>query len=394
VGGATEGALFVGGFAEQAQPVLDVGDVNGDGFGDVMAVEASAGGCRLRLYLGSDRGLQDSPILIADSEGAIEPWIRGGPPTRFTQLVAAADVNADGYSDLVILVERQEAGYWQEEVLILPGGAEGPGHTALSILSLEPTWWTSTHAVAIRAVGDVNGDGYPDLLIAGGATAGPSRDYQESLYLGGPHGPSSTPDVVFPAPLLGFGTRAAAGGVDTNGDGYSDLLFARVDPASVEGGPPTNARVEIHRGGAGLPRIVPDQTIFSPAPPDADFGETIVPVGDVDGDGYEDALVTAQLGGPEEAPHPPRAFLFLGGASGLSPVPTSTIDLPLFANLHAYAGKGDVDGDGHADLLIGVPGWLNASLQIQPAEVWFHAGSDGGFSSEPTRRIPSLWPMP
>jgi hypothetical protein len=79
---------------------------------------------------------------------------------------------------------------------------------------------------AVDRAGDVNGDGYGDLIIgAEGYSNGQVEEGAVYLYLGGPAGPSAEPDAVLEidAADAHFGFSVAAAG-DVNGDGYSDIL--------------------------------------------------------------------------------------------------------------------------------------------------------------------------
>jgi hypothetical protein len=116
---------------------------------------------------------------------------------------------------------------------------------------------------------------------------------------------------------------------------------------------------------------------------DGRFGTSLAALGDIDGDGFSDALVGAhQVDGVEVDSG--RAYVYAGGPDGLSTEPTA-LDLPM-AQAMAYFGRsvtglGDINGDGYADFAVGAYGVSGSSTNQGRAFVYY--GSARGVTTLP-----------
>jgi hypothetical protein len=135
-----------------------------------------------------------------------------------------------------------------------------------------------------------------------------------------------------------FGT-ALAGAMDLNGDGYDDVLVVAADG------------VHVFLGGANGLAPAPIPTVVAPRA-DEWFGASIAGAGDLDGDGYGDFVVgSASTVGTDD---PGRAYVYLGNAAGRIGAPATALTPPAGGNLGlTVAGGGDLDGDGHPDVIFG-----------------------------------------
>src|SRR5262249_47630287 len=135
--------------------------------------------------------------------------------------------NGDGYSDVVI-----GAGLWgtttpgEGRAFVYLGGAGGLATTAVWVV--DPTdQVTARFGYWVASAGDVNGDGYADVLVGASTWDGTATDEGRAyLFLGGASGPSTTPAwVLDPTDQMAakFGAALASAG-DVNGDGYSDVV--------------------------------------------------------------------------------------------------------------------------------------------------------------------------
>jgi hypothetical protein len=314
--------------------VAGSGDVNGDGYADVMV--AAPGVMQAFLYVGGASGIASSPqILTAPA----------GDTGDFGLLVASAgDVNGDGYADVVV----DQIG----EVFLFLGGAAGLASSP-AITFPDPGPGRGAFGIRASCAGDVNGDGYADVVI------GDNMSGKAYLYLGSAAGPPSTPDLTLTAPSTapggsGFG-HSIVGAGDVNGDGYADLVVGALG-ASVNATDDFAGKAYVYLGSAAGLATSPTVTLLGSEVRGA-FGRWVSNAGDVNGDGYADVVIGADgENGADGAGSPGRAYVYLGSAVGLAASPAVTLigpDGPGSWFGRCVAAAGDVNGDGYADIVIG-----------------------------------------
>jgi len=296
-------------------------DINGDGFGDFIVA-----GSTMELHLGSPTGPQTVALI---------------PPANAQYggyLSNLGDINGDGYDDVFV---------WPHVLLGGPttDGSIWNGDGAPNRLdNFFP------FSAAPKPIGDVNGDGYADLWVPYGVTAGYVWFGQAT--------PAPTnwilidnPDATAPR----FGV-AAAGAGDVNGDGYADFIVGAYPTASDA----TSASAHLYLGSAtptandwssaATPNRVDLPGLHPTLPYAGGYGLAVSGAGDLNGDGYSDFVVGSIYAGAGSAG---IAYVYFGSAVPGSAPP---IDLEGLApnNMlgRAMTPVGDVNADGYTDLLV------------------------------------------
>jgi len=389
-------ADWIGDDADQAGAkfginVASAGDVNGDGYSDVIvgAFEYDQGSNinegRAYVYHGSATGLSTTPNNILDPPGA-----SGNAVCFGTCVNTAGDVNGDGYSDVIISAHGFDDPPYTDEgrAFVYYGSAAGLPALPSSVLDdVDQTFGLLGYVNGVASAGDVNGDGYSDVIIGSsgyddGANADEGRAF---VYYGSVTGLSASPNVILDDAnqASAFFGRSVASAGDVNGDGYSDVIVGA--NGYDDGGNTDEGRCFVYHGSASGLSTIPASILDDADQAFAGFGFSCNSAGDVNGDGYSDVIVGASGYTDGVNSFEGRAFVYYGSAGGLSALPDNIIDDANQANAGLgirVASAGDVNGDGYGDVIVGVYQYDDgANADEGAAFVYF--GSAAGLGATP-----------
>ena len=308
-------------------------DFNGDGFADVVALSTvqpavSPSASNIKAYLSTAAGAFAAPAATPDGFNPL--------------YLASADLNGDGLMDVVT------ASFDDGALGVFFNNKTSPG-------SFNPALVLNSPGASQVALADMNGDGLPDLV---------SADFNVSLFV-------QTSPGTFAAPisLYAGGANWVALG-DLNGDGAADVALA--DNVGV--------KVLIHTGAASSTTFAAPVSVFAQSPNANVAGGNVIAIGDIDGDGLNDLVITdpGPTGGMATA-----VYVLIQNPTShgtfLSPVgyPIATQDRPQSMLLR------DLQGTGKLDIVIGGQKFVTVLLhdpanagKFLPASVYPAAGAN------------------
>lgn len=291
------------------------------------------------------------------------------------------DADGDGLAD--VAVGDSNSFTPTQHVYVYLGSQHGPAAAPSSVLTAPKP--INHYAASLATAGDLDGDGYVDMAV------GSPNDDTVYVYRGGSSGFSDPPALVLKGPSMTRFGFAVAGAGDVNGDGYADLIVGSPIRAPT-GGSAVQGEARVYFGAAaGLSPSSFAELEPAAGSDEQGFGQYVSGAGDLDGDGRADVAVYGGAG----SFNPQRVYVYLGRSAKFGAAPDATLEYEgsntlWLDNAAPLACAGDVDGDGYADVVMGTPVPFTMDYVIDHFSLF--RGAPSGLDPFPAMRVDS--PLP
>ena len=364
--------------------VTGLGDLDGDGFDDLAygASESSSATGSVYVVYGSASGADpDSEEILEASDGA------AGDEFGFA-LGGGGDLDGDGFPDLAIGARQRGTGT-DGAVYLFYGAASGIDAATEAKVGCASCSADEEFGAAVDVLGDVDGDGFDDLVV--GAQKGNGSTGSAYVYLGSASGVTASSEVELLASDGAadddFGAAVASG--DLDGDGYADpVVGSRYADVAGTSYSSYGAAYVFYGTSTGVDAT---SNKFNSSSPEfgAKYGNALS-AGDLDGDGYDDLVVGSLAEDHAYLSKMGRGsvYLYYGSSAG----PTSASEERLRASdaddwdaFGTSVVAGDIDGDGFEDLVVGARADEDAGSAS--GAIYVYGGSTTGLDASTEDKI-------
>ncbi|MBT9311099.1 beta strand repeat-containing protein [Leptothoe kymatousa] len=404
--------------------VSSLGDVNGDGFDDVIisAVNGDPNGNtdagESYVIFGTDSGFTSS--LDLDSLDGTNGFVINGidqSDSAGVSVSGAGDFNNDGIDDILIGAFGADPNFTGAagETYVIYGNTNGFGNS-FDLSSLDGSNGIVINGidvldisgVSVSSLGDINGDDIDDIII-GAEQADPDNRAEagESYVVFGSSSLGSSLDLATLDGSNGFvigglnpddrSGRPVSGAGDINNDGLNDIIIG-ASGADPDGKSSAGESYVIFGSSAGFNSSFDLSTLdgsngftIKGIAPFSRSGGRVSDAGDVNGDGIDDVIISASFASPDGKPVAGESYILFGGDGDFD----STLELSALNGNNGFvikgvdvfdrsgfsvSGAGDVNDDGIDDLIVSAfnatpPGASGAG------ESYIIYGSQDGFGS-------------